>query len=89
MICPKCGSSNVVKNVFIRNGKQKHQCNDCYCQFVENPQSNKISPKLINLIDNLFLENASVFLTKRDTLCLKVQLNLSMQLVLPVFLPTA
>jgi len=36
-----------------------------------------------------FLENASVFLTKRDTLCLKVQLNLSMQLVLPVFLPTA
>ncbi|KOR28192.1 hypothetical protein TI05_17400, partial [Achromatium sp. WMS3] len=67
MTCPKCGSLNVVKNGFIRNGKQKHQCNDCYCQFVENPQSNKISPKLINLIDNLLLEKLPLAGIRRVT----------------------
>lgn len=36
-----------------------------------------------------FLENDKVFLTKREILCLRVQLKRSMELVLPLFLLTA
>ncbi|KOR29967.1 transposase [Achromatium sp. WMS1] len=56
MKCPECGSSNVIKNGRIRNGKPKHQCNNCHRQFVENPQSNKIPQETIELIDKLLLE---------------------------------
>jgi len=56
MICPKCGSTKVIKNGTIHNKKQKYQCNDCRRQFVENPQNKIISDETKNFIDKLLLE---------------------------------
>ena len=56
MICPKCGSTKVIKNGSIHNKKQKYQCNDCGRQFVENPQNKIITDETKNLIDKLLLE---------------------------------
>jgi len=55
-ICPKCGSSNCIKNGTIHNKKQKYQCNDCYRQFVVNPMNVPISEEKKALIDRLLLE---------------------------------
>ena len=55
MICPKCGSLEVVKNGIIHNGKPKFSCKNCVRQFVENPQ-NKILQSTKDLINALLLE---------------------------------
>ena len=55
MFCPKCRSTNIIKNGFIHNGKQKYQCKDCSRQFVENP-TNVISDETKKLIDKLLYE---------------------------------
>ena len=55
MICPKCYSSNVVKNGSIHNHKPKFSCKDCGRQFVEKPE-NKIPQDKKDLIDKLLLE---------------------------------
>ena len=54
--CPDCGSTNVVKNGMIHNGKQNHKCNDCGRQFVKDPQKNIIDEATKALIDKLLLE---------------------------------
>jgi insertion element IS1 protein InsB len=48
LICPRCGSDNIVKNGRTRRGKQNYLCRDCGRQFVENPQwkPNKQMPSL-------------------------------------------
>ncbi|MEO1149188.1 MAG: IS1 family transposase [Cyanobacteria bacterium J06638_22] len=54
--CPDCGSSNIVKNGKIHNGKQNHKCKDCLRQFVEDPQNKIIDEATKHLIDKLLLE---------------------------------
>ncbi|MEM9809356.1 MAG: IS1 family transposase, partial [Cyanobacteria bacterium P01_D01_bin.56] len=54
--CPDCGSSNIVKNGKIHNGKQNHKCKDCLRQFVEDPQNKTIDEATKQLIDKLLLE---------------------------------
>ena len=34
LFCPKCSSTNVVKNGFTHYGKQNHKCTNCSTQFV-------------------------------------------------------
>ena len=43
MKCPKCGSSDVIKNGSLGNGKAKFKCNICGRQFVEDPQKQPLS----------------------------------------------
>lgn len=40
---PGCQSERVIRNGHIHNGKAKYACKACGRQFVENPQSNRIS----------------------------------------------
>ena len=55
MFCPKCHSSNVVKNGIIHNSKPKFACKDCGRQFVEKPE-NTVPQTKKDLIDKLLLE---------------------------------
>jgi len=41
--CPTCDSTNIKKNGHIHNGKQNHYCNECFRQFVSNPEQILIS----------------------------------------------
>lgn len=59
-VCPSCGSTHVVRNGSIHNGKQKYACKDCNRQFVLNPQNIVISTELRQLIDTLLLERISM-----------------------------
>ena len=54
--CPSCESKDVVKNGFIHNGNQNHQCKACGRQFVEAPRQKIISDETKALIDKLLLE---------------------------------
>ena len=54
--CPDCGSTTIVKNGKIHNGKQNHKCKDCSRQFVEDPQHKLIDEQTKALIDKLLLE---------------------------------
>lgn len=54
--CPSCGSTNVVKNGKIHNGKQNHKCKDCSRQFVEDPRNKLIDDSTKRLIDKLLVE---------------------------------
>ncbi len=54
--CPRCGSTEYVKNGSIHNGKQKYMCKACGRQFVDNPQNQRISDATKALIDKLLLE---------------------------------
>ena len=38
LICPTCGSDDVMKNGMTRRAKQNHKCRECGRQFIENPQ---------------------------------------------------
>ncbi|MEM6447416.1 MAG: IS1 family transposase [Cyanobacteria bacterium P01_D01_bin.123] len=49
--CPSCGSEGVVKNGRIHSGKQNFRCKACYRQFVEKPQTKRISQSAQDLID--------------------------------------
>ena len=55
MKCPRCGSDWVKKNGSVR-GVQKHQCNDCKRQFVENPKKRVIRVETWEIVDKLLLE---------------------------------
>ena len=57
--CPGCQSKRVVHNGHIHNGKAKYSCKDCGRQFVENPQSNRISDEKRALVDKLLSERLS------------------------------
>ncbi len=43
MLCPVCGSENVVKNGTVHNGKPKVMCKDCGRQSAGNPENKNIS----------------------------------------------
>lgn len=58
--CPRCGSSQVIKNGSIHNGKPKFACKECKRQFVENPKWRPISAETKALIDKLLLERVSL-----------------------------
>jgi IS1 family transposase/transposase-like protein len=56
LICPTCGSDDIMKNGTTRRGKQNYKCRDCGRQFVENPQWRPIPPDNKAMIDRLLLE---------------------------------
>ena len=56
LICPTCGSDDIVKNGLTRRAKQSHKCRDCGRQFVEDPQWQPIDRSTIDLIDLILLE---------------------------------
>lgn len=56
LICPTCGSDDIMKNGTTRRGKQNYKCRDCGRQFVENPQWKPIDLDSKAMIDRLFLE---------------------------------
>jgi insertion element IS1 protein InsB len=56
LICPTCGSDDIVKNGATRRGKQNHKCRDCGRQFVLNPQWQPKPPDTSAMIDRLLLE---------------------------------
>lgn len=60
LICPTCGSDDIVKNGLTRRAKQNHKCRDCGRQFVENPKwkpiDRPIDRSTIALIDLMLLE---------------------------------
>jgi transposase-like protein len=58
--CPSCGSSLVVRNGHIHNGKAKFACKACQRQFVENPEWKPISDETKQLIEKLLLERLSL-----------------------------
>jgi insertion element IS1 protein InsB len=58
--CPRCGSSRVIKNGHIHNGKAKFACKECGRQFVEHPAWEPISAETKALVDSLLLERLSL-----------------------------
>jgi insertion element IS1 protein InsB len=54
--CPRCQSTQTVRNGYIHTGKQKYACKNCRRQFVENPLNKPISAEQKNLIQKLLLE---------------------------------
>jgi|GEM_PF-5206169 len=56
LICPSCGSDDIMKNRTTRRGKQNHKCRDYGRQFVENPQWKPKDKDTSALIDRLLLE---------------------------------
>jgi transposase-like protein len=57
MLCPKCGSSALVKNSSIANGKKKFLYKECSRQFAENSQNRQISDAECRIVDMLIIEN--------------------------------
>lgn len=53
LLCPSCGSDDIMKNGTTRRGKQNYKCRDCGRQFVENPQWKPIDPDRKAMIDRL------------------------------------
>ncbi len=45
VLCRHCGSDQLVKNGYARNGKQKYKCRTCSRQSRENPGSRAYSPE--------------------------------------------
>ncbi len=56
LLCPTCGSDDIVKNGLTRRAKQNYKCRDCGRQFVEDPQWRVIPPDSTALIERLLLE---------------------------------
>ena len=56
LICPTCGSDDIVKNGLTRRAKQNYKCRDCGRQFVEDPQWKPIDRSTFDLVDLMLLE---------------------------------
>ncbi len=56
MLCPVCGSENIVRNGTVRNGKTEVMCKDCGRQSVENPENKNISQEKKDITDRLLPE---------------------------------
>lgn len=56
LLCPNCGSDDIMKNGTTRRGKQNYKCRDCGRQFVENPQWQPKDKATCALIDRMLLE---------------------------------
>ena len=60
LICPNCGSDDIMKNGTTHRGKQNYQCRDRGRQFVQNPQRKTIDTQTFELIERLLLERISL-----------------------------
>lgn len=60
LTCPRCQSTQVVKNGRIHNGRQNFKCKACGRQFVLNPTKKMIGQDTRELIDKLLLERLSL-----------------------------
>ena len=60
LICPTCGSDDVMKNGMTRRAKQNHKCRECGRQFVENPQWTPKDTDTLAKIELLLLERISL-----------------------------
>lgn len=60
LVCPRCQSTQVVKNGRIHNGRQNFKCRACSRQFVLNPTKKVIGQDSRELIDKLLLERLSL-----------------------------
>lgn len=60
LICPTCGSDDVMKNGMTRRGKQNHKCRECGRQFVENPHWTPKDTDTLAKIELLLLEGISL-----------------------------
>ncbi len=67
MNCPKCHSSQFVKNGHTHYGKQRFRCQNCGRQFVTNPSRQPISQETRDLIDKLLKERLSLAAIARIT----------------------
>ena len=56
LTCPRCQSTQVVKNGRIHNGRQNFKCKACGRQFVLNSTKKVIGQDTRELIDKLLLE---------------------------------
>lgn len=57
--CPRCLSSNIIKNGRTHYGKQNHKCKDCSRQFV-NGSKHYISEEVRGYVKKLLLERCSL-----------------------------
>ena len=64
LICPTCGSDDVMKNGMTGRAKQSHKCRDCGRQFVENPETQPKGPDTWSKIKLLFLEDIKLILPR-------------------------
>ncbi len=61
MNCPKCSSTELIKNGIRNGGKQNFKCKICGKQFVKNPSPHyRISDEKRTLVDKLLLEKISL-----------------------------
>jgi insertion element IS1 protein InsB len=60
LICPTCGSDDIMKNGKTRRGKQNYKCRDCLRQFIEDPQWKPRDKETIALINLLLLERIAL-----------------------------
>jgi hypothetical protein len=60
MNCPKCNSTEIVKNGRTHYAKQRFRCQECRRQFVENPSRQPIDAVTRSLIDKLLLERLAL-----------------------------
>lgn len=67
MNCPKCNSSNIVKNGHTHYGKQRFRCQECKRQFVENPTRQPIDETTRSLIEKLLKERLALAAIARVT----------------------
>ena len=67
MNCPKCNSTQIVKNGRPHYGKQRFRCQECGRQFVENATRQPIDQQTRTLIDKLLLERLALAAIARVT----------------------
>ncbi|MFP4693795.1 MAG: IS1 family transposase [Halothece sp.] len=67
MNCPKCHSSQFVKNGHTHYGKQRFRCQECGRQFVPNASRQPISQETRDLINKLLKERLSLAAIARIT----------------------
>lgn len=60
MNCPRCNSTEIVKNGKLSSGNQSYRCKSCDKQFVLNPLKSPIKSETIELVDRLLLERLSL-----------------------------
>lgn len=67
MQCPRCQSTQIIKNGRIHSGKPKWMCKVCKRQFVVQPTNRRTSEATKALIDKLLLERLSLAAIVRVT----------------------
>lgn len=67
MNCPKCHSTQVVKNGHTHYGKQRFRCQECRRQFVENPTRQPVDESTRELIEKLLKERLALAAIARVT----------------------